>query len=62
MGGGHFPEVVRGGWDASREEWGHGGQGHGGHRGEFFTGVTIFQRFMFTTQICPVSHSGTLSG
>ena len=25
--------------------------GHGGHRGGCFTGVTIFQRFMFTTQI-----------
>ena len=28
----------------------HGGHGHGGHRGQCFTGVTIFQKFMFTTQ------------
>ena len=38
----------------------HSGHGHGGYRGESFTGVTIFQRFMFTPQPW-VSHSGTLS-
>ena len=26
----------------------HSGHGHGGHRGECYTGVTIFQRFMLT--------------
>ena len=31
----------------------HSGHGHGGHRGECFTGVTIFQRFICTIQIFP---------
>ena len=31
----------------------HGGHRHGGHRGECFSGVTIFQRFMFIAQIFP---------
>ena len=32
----------------------HSEHGHGGHRGECFTGVTIFQRFMSTAQFCAV--------
>ena len=28
----------------------HSGHGHGGHRGECFTGMTIFQRLMFIIQ------------
>ena len=30
----------------------HGEHRHGGHKGEYFTGVTIFQRFMFITESC----------